>query len=208
MLDTAHEIRNHLTVILGFADCGLEERKPAADCFRQIIDAAGRIEKVLKLLFEQSRSGHGPLDLNLVVGQLASALAALPGPTVELKVLCANDLPAGPIGDATVLFGALFNLCLNACKAMPKGGTLRLATFAATGAVGVTIGDTGCGMTPEKLLTLWDGTLSADNEHGRGLSIVRSTVEELGGRVEVQSSEDVGSTFTILLPACGMAGAK
>lgn len=199
MLDAAHEIRNFLTVINGYCDLGLQAKKPPRDCFARIQEASDHIEQTLKDLFQRSMAGHGRLDLNAIVRPLAQAMIALPGPELETRIELQQDLPLGPVGDAGAFFRALLNLCLNARKAMSAGGVLTISTCGDDGWVIVNIADTGCGFSPAELdkLRKWCGS---NTEHGRGLLIVKRTVESVGGRLEVTSVEGEGTRFVIALP--------
>jgi signal transduction histidine kinase len=59
-------------------------------------------------------------------------------------------------------------------------------------------------MTEKRLRTIWTPRLSPDRKHGHGLQVVKLTVERMRGKIDVTSKIDVGTTFTISLPA--MAG--
>jgi two-component system sporulation sensor kinase C len=209
MLNSAHEIRNFLTVINGLAELGQRHPERSADYFRQILEQTDRVEQVLRRLFAKSRPAAGQIDLNAIVTPLHQALLALPGPPVETCMELEDGLPLGPRGDAGDLYRALLNLCLNARKAMASGGRLTIKTSSSPGLVSVCIADTGCGMSREAVAQIWNGRLSADGEHGRGLMIVKGTIDELGGRVDVATEEGVGTTFRISLPVpAGMASAR
>jgi signal transduction histidine kinase len=97
---------------------------------------------------------------------------------------------------------ALFNLALNACQAMPNGGTLRLTAQAASGRrVAMTIEDTGVGIPPSHLPRIFDLYFTTKpGGSGIGLSMVFRTIQLLDGDVEVQSTPGTGTTFRILLP--------
>jgi signal transduction histidine kinase/HAMP domain-containing protein len=105
-------------------------------------------------------------------------------------------------GDASLLQQAFFNLALNACQAMPQGGTLRIAFASAPGRrVSVTFEDTGVGIQPlnlGKIFDLYFTTKEAGT--GIGLSMVFRIVQMHGGDIEVQSTPGAGTTFRLLLP--------
>jgi signal transduction histidine kinase len=115
------------------------------------------------------------------------------------------DAPAsGPKvnGDAAMLRQAFLNLAINACQAMPHGGTLRLVCApAARDRVEVRIEDTGVGIAPEHLGKIFDLYFTTkDHGTGIGLSMVYRIVQMHDGEVEVQSTPGHGTTFRILLP--------
>jgi signal transduction histidine kinase len=115
--------------------------------------------------------------------------------------------PASPVvnGDAGMLRQAFLNLAINACQAMPQGGTLRLTCApAARGRVEVRVEDTGIGIPPEHLGRIFDLYFTTkDQGTGIGLSMVYRIVQMHDGEVEVQSTPGRGTTFRILLPRAG-----
>jgi len=105
-------------------------------------------------------------------------------------------------GDAAMLRQAFLNLAINACQAMPDGGTLQLA--AAPGPrrmVEVRVEDTGVGISPENLGKIFD-LYYTTKEHGTGigLSMVYRIAQMHDGELEVQSTPGSGTTFRLLLP--------
>jgi signal transduction histidine kinase len=105
-------------------------------------------------------------------------------------------------GDAGMLRQALLNLALNACQAMPGGGTLRLTCAAVSGGrVEVRVEDTGVGIKPEHLGRIFDLYFTTkDHGTGIGLSLVFRIVQLHDGEIEVQSTPGRGTTFHVLLP--------
>jgi signal transduction histidine kinase len=105
-------------------------------------------------------------------------------------------------GDAAMLRQALLNLAINACQAMPQGGTLRMsATPASRGRVEVRVEDTGVGIPPANLDKIFDLYFTTkERGTGIGLSMVFRIVQMHDGEVEVQSTVGRGTTFRVLLP--------
>ena len=97
---------------------------------------------------------------------------------------------------------ALLNLALNACQAMPDGGTLSIGCEPARGRrVKLTVTDTGVGIKPEHLQKIFDLYFTTkERGSGIGLSMVYRTVQMHDGEIEVQSTPGKGTTFTVLLP--------
>ena len=115
------------------------------------------------------------------------------------------DAPAGGPwvnGDAAMLRQAFLNLAINACQAMPNGGTLRLACAPAPGnRVEIRFEDTGVGIPAEHLSKIFDLYFTTkDHGTGIGLSMVYRIIQLHDGDVEVESSKDRGTTFRVLLP--------
>jgi signal transduction histidine kinase len=105
-------------------------------------------------------------------------------------------------GDPAMLRQAFLNLALNACQAMPGGGTLRVECEAARGhCVSVSFADTGVGIAPEHLQRIFDLYFTTrEKGSGIGLSMVYRTVQMHDGEIEVQSIPGTGTTFKVLLP--------
>jgi signal transduction histidine kinase len=105
-------------------------------------------------------------------------------------------------GDPAMLRQAFLNLSLNACQAMPNGGTLRIRCEAARGRqVKISFTDTGVGIRPEHLQRIFDLYFTTKEKgSGIGLSMVYRTVQMHDGEIEVQSTPGAGTTFRILLP--------
>ncbi|HEY7287051.1 MAG TPA: ATP-binding protein [Vicinamibacterales bacterium] len=119
---------------------------------------------------------------------------------VQLSVDC--DAVPDVNGDLAMLRQAFLNLALNACQAMPNGGSLRVHAEAARGRrVAVSVTDTGVGIKPEHLQRIFDLYFTTkERGSGIGLSMVFRTVQMHDGEIEVQSTPGAGTTFRILLP--------
>src|SRR6185295_18282991 len=97
---------------------------------------------------------------------------------------------------------AFLNLALNACQAMPDGGTLHISAEAARGGrVAISFTDTGVGIKPEHLQRIFNLYFTTKPKGtGIGLSMVYRTVQMHDGEIEVQSTPGAGTTFRVLLP--------
>jgi signal transduction histidine kinase len=120
---------------------------------------------------------------------------------ITMKVECPDTLPEIN-ADPGMLSQALLNLALNACQAMPDGGTLKLACRAASRRrVEVDIEDTGVGIPPEHLGKIFDLYFTTkDQGSGIGLSMVYRIVQLHDGEVEVQSTPGRGTRFRLIFP--------
>jgi signal transduction histidine kinase len=118
---------------------------------------------------------------------------------VTLTVECP---PLDVHGDPTMLRQAFLNLALNACQAMPGGGTLTIRCESARGhRVSIAFVDTGVGIAPEHLQRIFDLYYTTKEKgSGIGLSMVYRTVQMHDGEIEVQSTPGAGTTFRLLLP--------
>jgi signal transduction histidine kinase len=115
------------------------------------------------------------------------------------------DVPQGvPAvnGDSAMLRQAFLNLAINACQAMPNGGSLRLKSGPSSrGRVEVLVQDTGVGIAPEHLSKIFNLYFTTkERGTGIGLSMVYRIIQMHDGEVEVQSTPGRGTTFRVLLP--------
>ena len=119
---------------------------------------------------------------------------------VQLTVDC--DGAPDVNGDPAMLRQAFLNLALNACQAMPGGGTLRIHCESARGRhVAIVFTDTGVGIAPADLQRIFDLYFTTKEKgSGIGLSMVYRTVQMHDGDIEVQSTPGSGTTFRLLLP--------
>jgi len=140
------------------------------------------------------------------------------GNSIRLTMSLASDVH--PIkGDPIQIEQVLMNLILNARDAMPRGGDLRIETanvdadtmYVASQVeairgpyVRVTVQDTGTGISPESLDRIFEPFFSTkfpDKGTGLGLSIVHGIVKQAGGHITVESTPDVGTSFSLFFPA-------
>lgn len=99
------------------------------------------------------------------------------------------------------------NLCTNAIKYTPDGGTITITLTARDGKHALLVQDTGYGIPADQQDKIFGKMFRADNTRkksidgtGLGLYLVKSIVEKLGGTIGFTSTENVGTTFTVLLP--------
>ena len=116
----------------------------------------------------------------------------------------ADDLPRVEC-DGEQIQQTLMGLLLNALDAMPRGGTITIATRAVPGggAVELSVVDTGVGIAPEQLPRIFDAfyTTKGDGSGvGLGLSIAQAIVQHHDGTIEVNSEAGRGATFVVRLP--------
>jgi two-component system NtrC family sensor kinase len=216
----AHELNNPLTSVIGFAqllesewNAGDAPRSPEAigKDLRRIAEESARAASIVRNLLAFARrqtAAREPHDIKDVVERvltLRNYEFRLSG--IELVTEFAPDLPQ-VIADAGQLQQALLNLVLNAERAMRGRGTRRLtvgARFdARVGGVEISVGDTGHGIEHANLSRIFDPfftTRDVGEGTGLGLSICYGIVRDHGGQIAVTSKVQVGTTFTILLPA-------
>jgi signal transduction histidine kinase len=164
-----------------------------------------RLDEVVQGFLKFSRPEElslEPVDLTSLVNEVAEVVdPQARDANVQVIVDCPAALP-GISGDRPMLRQALLNLALNACQAMPNGGSLRFRGRPASDRrVSLAVEDTGVGIPPEHLSRIFDLYFTTrDQGSGIGLSMVYRTVQLHDGSIEVQSTPGHGTVFTLLLP--------
>ena len=121
------------------------------------------------------------------------------------------DLPKESLpefgADPASLESVFTNLVANAINYTPDHGRIQVRALCQEGWLKIQVQDNGFGIAPEQQEAVFDKFYRVKNEKtryivgtGLGLPIVKAVVEGLGGRIELESKVDKGSTFTILLP--------
>ncbi len=180
----------------------------------QTIEQAGRLTEQLLSFLRRGGPVREPVDLRRTVREVLAILSCTLDPSIVVETRLDPALPT-VLGDPGALAQVLFNLCLNACDAMPHGGHLLVEALAvneplpASGNhpgrfVRLRVADTGAGIAPEVSQRIFDRfftTKPPGQGSGLGLSIVGDIVREHCGVVECASQVGLGTQFDILLPA-------
>ena len=205
----AHEINNPLTGVLAFADLLREKENMDAqdrEDLELIIRETKRARDIVKGLLDFARETpqvKTQVDINSLVRQTTLLLGKRDAlQDIQLVEALTEPLPQ-VLGDKNQLEQVLINLSLNACEAMPNGGTLMLATACAGGRIVIEVTDTGCGIKREhldKVLEPFFTTKPVGKGTGLGLSVSYGIVQQHGGTLEVESQEGKGTTFKVTLP--------
>lgn len=218
----AHDFNNFLTVILANAEFLLEQPgidEKAAYAARLMRQAAERgAELTQQMLAFSRRQSLMPVvvDLNGLVERMVGLLRRTLGEQVSIRTTLADGLwPTR--ADLTQLESAILNLAINARDAMPKGGTLTIATAnvpASTDVpasrderdgdfVSLTVSDTGTGMPQEVLARAFEPfftTKAPGKGTGLGLSMIYGFVKQSGGHINIATEVGRGTSVVILLP--------
>ncbi len=213
----AHEINNPLTGVLTFAHL-LREKQNLDEQDRQdldlVIHETKRVSQIVRGLLDFARErqvDRQPLDVNDVIRQTLRLLGNRKAfQQITVREDFREDLPAVD-GDMNQLQQVLLNLSLNACEAMPDGGTLTIGTRSEDGLVLVTLADTGCGIKRSHLDQIFEpffSTKPIGKGTGLGLSVSYGIIQQHGGDLQVESEEGLGATFTIFLPPAAQNGSN
>jgi heavy metal sensor kinase len=217
LADVGHELRTPLTVIKGNVD--LMKRFGDAD-EESLVSIDNEVDRLTRmvgdlLLLAQAESGKLPLDTRLVeldtlLLEVLNQMNVLARGKVQLRL---GDIDQVQVcGDQDRLKQVIMNLVGNAINYTPQGGTVSLSLGKIDQQSRLTIQDTGQGIPKEDLPHVFERfyrgeksrTRSRDGKgFGLGLSIAYWIIRNHGGRIEVESIENKGSTFHVWLPLAG-----
>jgi two-component system NtrC family sensor kinase len=219
----AHEINNPLAGILTYAKLLIrmhEEDEVSgevrASCLRNLKLVQRETERcsaIVRNLLDFARQRPLSLkevDLNQAVEESLLLLAnqiAIQGVVLEKDLRPVPKVRA----DYGQLRQAFVNIALNACEAMSKGGTLKVASLPHPGEkmIDVVFTDTGPGIPPDHLSKILDPFFTTKEKGtGLGLSVVYGIVERHGGKLDIRSQVGQGTTVTIRLPMAAAAPAS
>jgi signal transduction histidine kinase/DNA-binding NarL/FixJ family response regulator len=212
--NVSHELRTPLTLILGpIEDALTSQTPPSAQNLEMLHRNALRLLKLVNGLLDfvrievgKMRATFEPTDLCVFTAQLASVFrSAVERAGLKLVVDCL-PLPEPVYVDREMWEKIILNLISNALKSTYEG-EIRVAVRAAGQHVEVSVSDTGTGISESDLPNLFkrfsriDGARRRSHEgSGIGLALVQELVEMHGGSIDVKSTVDVGTEFTITLP--------
>jgi len=160
-----------------------------------------RADRIISTLLAFARTGEPnrtPTDLNALVEEVVSGYNLRPD--VAFSPELHPRAPIVPV-DPTQLYQVLENLIKNADQAMPAGGRIRISTQAQRGSCRICVSDTGPGIPPEILPTVFEPLVTTKSTGtGIGLALCQRIVEAHGGRISVESQVGEGTTFCVDLP--------
>jgi len=215
----AHKFNNLLQVIQGYAELGLitlESSHPVHGNLGRIKEAAQRGAEIVQGLVTFSRRQmvrRRSLDLSVFITKVGSRLQRVVPASIELQVT-PSTRHTRVLADASSLEQMLIHLVMNACEAMPKGGTVALETHleqnVTAGEPGelwpgtyvcLSVSDTGVGIDPGLVGQIFEPFFTTkDTASGLGLAVVWGVVKQHGGRIDVMNQPGHGATFRVYLP--------
>lgn len=217
LANMSHEIRTPLNGVLGMAQA--LSRTPLASSQREmlrVINTSGELlVQILDDVLDMSKIESGQMALEQTVFDVGACVedvcalfanaAAQKGLTIALSV--SRDMPRMRMGDPTRVRQILQNLLSNAVKFTQHGEVRVEASALIDGGVSISVIDTGVGMSDAMRARLFHRFMQADDSitrrfggTGLGLSIANDLASLMGGRIDVDSIEGVGSRFTFEAP--------
>lgn len=212
--NVAHDLRTPLTRLRTGAEVALRDATDPAQMREALADGIEESERVLAMLttlmdISEAETGvmqlkRTPVNLVELVRQVIDLYEDV---AAERGIHLVTHLSSTALvnGDRNRLHQVVANLVDNAIKYTAAGGQVDLLSFQTDKWVGVTIKDTGMGISAEDLPRIWQRLYRADQSRserglGLGLSFVKAIVTAHDGQVAVHSEPGVGSTFTFELP--------
>lgn len=222
----AHDFNNLLTAMIGFCDLLLQRHRLGDSSYADIIQIkqnANCAAELVRQLLQFSRKQPLQPELNNITDILTNYTPLLKrtvGEQVELKFRHGENLDCIKV-DKVQFLQVVLNLCVNAKDAMNKKGSLTISTQMETllepyhfGAetiesgsfVRMDVTDSGCGIPLENLSRIFEPFFSTKQNvvgsgTGLGLATVYGIVRQMEGFIKVKSTINVGTTFSIYLPA-------
>ena len=223
----AHDLNNVLSGIVGYPDLllmQLPEDSPLKDGIITIRESGKKAAAIVEDLLTLARRGiakYEALDLNRVISSYLKSpeyqklLSFHPG--IRVKTSFEEDL-LSILGSPVHLSKTIMNLVSNAAEAMPERGTLLISTESrilqntAKGYdavqkghyVVLTVSDSGIGISSKDLESIFEPFYSKKtmgrSGTGLGMAVVWGTVKDHNGYIDIQSTEDKGTTFKLYFP--------
>jgi signal transduction histidine kinase len=213
-----HDLRTPLTSLL----TGLMSIPPLGDmnavqseCLEMATVGGQRLLGQINELLDISKLENGSLQLNYAEVDLGTVVRGAVAQVHELAADKGLDLQVemspglAPVeADAEKMIRVLVNLCGNAIKFTPRGGTIRLSVRRGEENFSIAVADTGEGIPAEYLDRIFEKFGQVENRKagrsmstGLGLTFCKMVVERHGGKIDVESNPGRGSVFTIALPS-------
>jgi signal transduction histidine kinase len=216
----SHELRSPLNAILGFSEViagrvfGADGTARYEDYARNINQAGTHLLELINDILDLSKVEAGEMQLSLEpieLKELINSSVQLMTPIAEKRsVQLVVDLGRSPlslVADRRRLRQMVVNLVSNAIKFTLAGGTVMITAHQAQGNIVIDVADSGIGMTPDQIKVALQpfGQVPTDSPYaqvgtGLGLPIVESLVKLHGGKLDIQSTPNVGTTVTLTIP--------
>ncbi len=218
LANMSHEIRTPLNAVIGLSNV-LSRTQPLTDRQKEFIEtlriSGDNLLSLINDLLDFARLEDGAIVLERVEVDLAQiaqnvlSIMAVRAQEKGLQLLVDSSKLRYRhyLGDPLRIQQIITNLVSNAVKFTDHGQVRIVLSQYANDEIKIEVSDTGIGIAPEKLATIFDKFTQADASTtrkyggtGLGLAISQSLTEHMSGRIEVKSKLGGGSVFTVILP--------
>lgn len=216
--NASHELRSPLTVLAGYLDMlasdselDREWNKPVAEMQAQCRRMTNLIDDLLELSRLETEEVNAPsdqvVDVPVLIRRIVADTEAVDERQHDLHLVVECDYRL--LGVERELYSAMANLIINACRYSPKGTPVDVCWRGGKDGEAIfEVRDRGIGIEPKYLPFITQRFYRVDSSHsckvggtGLGLAIVKHVLNRHGGRLEVDSEPDKGSTFRCVFPA-------
>ncbi|MEB4867915.1 ATP-binding protein [Priestia megaterium] len=204
----AHEIRNPMTVVKGFLQLFQDNTKLSnteLSYIHLMINEMDRAEAIIHDYLSLAKPDvhqHRFINCLECITSLVDLLSSYALLTNNILIELDAKEEMYVRGSRNELNQVLLNIMKNGIEAMRAGGTLRVGLYKREGHVHIQIEDTGIGMTSEQVKRLGTAFYSLKEKGtGIGLMVSYQLVEQMNGRIEVESIPGKGSTFILIFPS-------
>jgi K+-sensing histidine kinase KdpD len=202
-----HDIKNPMSVLRMYAQL-IKRRVSDPEVSRFADEMIQQVDRFVKMTQEVLDYSHGVSALNIETVQLGEVVEmSLKFAEVdfhEKNIIISRDFQyTGACKlDPEKMVRVLYNLAGNAADAMPNGGTLSIRTERKDGTIQITLTDTGKGIPESIKAKVFEPFFTHGKRHGTGLglAIVKKIVDDHGGRIEIESQENVGTSIRLQFP--------
>jgi PAS domain S-box-containing protein len=216
----AHDFNNILWSVIGFTELAMDDvpkDSTARANLRNVLLSGQRAKDLVSQILSISRpdeQSRRPVDIRPIVKETIKFLRSSIPTTIEIRTRIDSKI-GHVVADPTQIHQVLMNLCTNARHAMgtaPGMLELSLDQVELSAKIGgltpgqyarITVQDSGCGIPSDRIDRIFEPyftTKERGEGTGLGLSVVHGIVNSHGGRIEVESRRNAGSTFRIYLP--------
>ena len=220
----SHDIRTPMNAIVGMTSIALtniNNTERVKDCLKKIVLSSKHLLGLINDVLDMSKIESGKMNLNIELVSLREvmdSIVTIVQPQIKEKqqkfnVFIYDIVSENVLCDGVRLNQILLNLLSNAIKYTPEGGSIEVTLHEQSSPKGdeyirilLQVKDNGIGMSDEFQERIFDSFTRDDNKRvhkiegtGLGMAITKYIVEAMGGKIEVNSSQGVGSEFCVTL---------
>jgi two-component system, cell cycle sensor histidine kinase PleC len=227
LANISHELRTPLNAIIGFSEMMHQQlfgpiEQPKYLEYAKDIERSGQyLLEVINDILDMSKIEAGRMALAIEqvnISEIVAESMRVVQQPAEARNICLEVIGGSGIelvGDRRALKQVVINLLANALKFTPVGGEITVRTYRYRGSVRIAISDTGVGIPRHEIAKLGRPFEQVENQFtkghkgtGLGLAISRSILELHGGKLEIKSRLNEGTTVTCILPSKSSSDAE